>query len=91
MKQTPENIEKKAIKEYLRYKGIFFYHNLAGLGVYPGVPDLTAIKDGQVYQIEVKARKGRQSQYQKSFQERWEGHGGVYILGGIDEVMNNIK
>lgn len=84
---TPETAEKNAIKDYLRMKGVFFYHNLAGLGVYPGIPDLTAIKNGSVYQIEVKAKTGRQSERQKEFKRDWEQMGGVYILGGIDEVM----
>jgi Holliday junction resolvase len=87
MKKTPENFEKCAIKEYLKYKGVFFYNNLAGLGVFPGIPDITAIKDGRIYQIEVKAKNGRQSDHQKNFQREWEENGGCYIIGGIDEVM----
>ena len=88
---TPETAEKQAIKDYLRIKGVFFYHNLAGLGCYPGLADITAIKDGEVYQIEVKAPGGRQSAKQKEFQEKWEDAGGHYIVGGIDEVMAAIK
>ncbi len=84
---TPETLEKQAIKRYLKLKGVFFYHNLAGMGVYPGISDLTAIKDGKVYQIEVKASNGRQSDYQKEFQRNWEESGGTYIIGGIDEVI----
>ena len=88
---TKETSEKKAIKDYLRAKGAFVYHNLAGLGVYPGIPDLTAIWLGKVYQIEVKADGGKQSDNQKEFQRCWEASGGIYILGGIDEVMKKIK
>lgn len=88
---TPESQEKQAIKQYLKLKGVFFYHNLAGLGVYPGVPDLTAIKNGKVYQIEVKCKKGVQSCNQEKFQEEWESQGGTYIIGGIDEIINAIK
>ena len=89
---TPETAEKKAIRDYLRYKGFFVYHNLAGLGVFPGIPDLTAIDDkGTVYQIEVKTPKGRQSERQREFQDLWESHNGIYILGGLDEVINAIK
>lgn len=90
-KTTPETAEKKAIKDYLRLKGAFVYHNLAGLGVFPGVADLTAIYKGKVYQIEVKVRGGRQSPNQKKFQKEWEDHGGTYILGGLIEVMEFIK
>lgn len=88
---TPETCEKKAIKEYLNLKGVFFYHNLAGLGVYPGISDFTAIKNGVVYQIEVKAKKGKQSEVQRIFQKDWENQGGIYIVGGVDEVMKIIK
>jgi len=84
---TKETSEKKAIKEYLKIRNVFFYHNLAGLGVFPGVPDITAIKDGIVYQIEVKIKGGRQSENQKEFQRRWTKNGGRYILGGLDEVI----
>lgn len=87
---TNETREKKAIKQYLKLKGIFYYHNLAGLGVFPGVPDLTAIKNGVVYQIEVKCQGGRQSDNQKNFQEQWENNGGIYILGGVDDVIKTI-
>ena len=89
-KQTLETLEKKAIKEYLKYKGVFYYHNLAGLGVYPGLPDLTVIKDGKVIQIEVKV-KAKQSDNQKLFQEKWESNGGTYIIGNLDTVIKIIK
>ena len=88
---TKETLEKKVIKDYLKLKNIFFFHNLAGLGVFAGIPDLTAIKNGIVYQIEVKAKNGRQSEHQKKFQFNWESSGGVYIIGGLDEVMKIIK
>ncbi len=87
---TPETAEKKAIRDYLRIKGYFVYHNLAGIGVYPGIADITAIKDGTVYQIEVKAGRGKQSPAQKEFQRCWEGAGGVYIIGGIDDIIERL-
>ena len=88
---TEETEHKKAIKKYLTLKGAFFYYNLAGLGVFPGIPDITCIHKGVVYQIEVKAGNGKQNPNQIEFQENWEKCGGVYILGGIDEVMKIIK
>ena len=88
---TPETQEKKAIKDYLNLKGVFHYHNLAGLGCFPGLADLTAIHNGQVYQIEVKAKGGKQSENQKMFQFYWESAEGIYVLGGLDEVMKLIK
>ncbi len=96
MKITPETAEKQAIKEYLILKGFFVYHNLAGLGVFKGIPDLTAISsNGQVFQIEVKAPGGRQSENQVNFEYEWESRGGLYICGTFDEVKrfidNNLK
>jgi hypothetical protein len=87
---TKETYEKKAIKDYLKLKGYFFYHNLAGLGVYPGIPDLTVIKNGKVYQIEVKCKDGKQSDNQKEFEKNWGSQGGKYIIGGINEVMKKL-
>ena len=88
---TAETLEKKAIKEYLKLKGFFVYHNLAGLGCKRGLADLTAIKNGVVYQIEVKVGKGKQSDNQKEFQAEWEEAGGIYISGGIDQVIDKLK
>lgn len=90
-KITPETAEKIAIKQYLLLKGYFYYSNTAGFASYPGIPDLTAIKDGVVWQIEVKAIKGKQSPKQVEFEQAWRYRGGNYICGGIDDVMSAIK
>jgi hypothetical protein len=89
-KITPETSEKIAIKSYLALKRYFFYHNFAGLGVYRGISDLTAIKNGQVIQIEVKKKNGIQSENQKEFQREWEEAGGIYIIGDFDKVKEQI-
>ena len=88
---TPENCQKKAIKEYLDVIGAFHFYLLQGLGAYKGSPDMICCLEKQVYAIEVKAPNGRQSDHQKTFQENWENAGGIYILGGIDEVLEIIK
>mgnify|MGYP001588214013 CR=1 FL=1 len=36
---------KRAVKQYLAIKGWKCWHNLQGLGSYPGLPDLTAVKN----------------------------------------------
>jgi Holliday junction resolvase len=77
---TPETAIKKQIKDYLKIKGWLCFYNLQGLGSYPGIPDLTAIKDGRVLQIEVKTLKGKQSAKQVSFQADWEAFGGEYVV-----------
>lgn len=85
--ETPETLEKKAIKEWLTLRGWWWYPNTAGFGVKPGIPDITAIKNGTVAQIEVKVIGGRQSKGQVDFMIDWQNHGGLYILGGIDQVI----
>ena len=90
-KITPETSEKIAIKSYLNFKGYFYYSNTAGFASYPGLPDITAIKDGVVWQIEVKAPGGKQSPKQVEFEQAWCYRGGNYVCGGIDQVMAAIK
>lgn len=71
---------KYNIKQYLKFRGWFIYHNMAGIGSFAGCPDLTAIKGGRIIQIEAKKGKGIQSALQKDFQAAWEAHGGEYML-----------
>lgn len=91
VKITEKDI-RRVIRDYLRVKGWFVFHLLQGLGCYPGLTDLVAIKDGRVLFIELK-RPGRskQSDRQKQFQADIEMAGGTYILvdslEGIMEVI----
>jgi len=84
---TPETGVKHQVKDYLRLRGWMVYHNLAGLGCYPGLSDMVAIKDGVVLFIECKAGIGRQSDKQRMFQVSLEAHGGRYVLAyGYEDV-----
>jgi len=90
--QTAETIEKATIKAYLKARGFFYYHNLAGMGVYPGISDFTVIKWGVVLQLEVKKPKGGvQSQNQKDFQASWEAQGGIYICGCANDTIEFLE
>jgi len=60
---------RRQIQDYLRWNGWAVYYNLQGLGCYPGLSDLVALKDGRAVFIEVKRPGGRQSEAQKKFQE----------------------
>jgi Holliday junction resolvase len=75
-----ETAIRKQIQDYLRWTGWFVYYNLAGLGSYPGLSDLVAVRGGRVVHIEVKTPKGVQSDKQKRFQRDLEAAGGEYIL-----------
>jgi len=77
---TPETAIKNSIKSYLNLKGWFFYHNLQGLGCFKGLADLTAMKNGKIIWIEIKRPDGKQSDYQKLFQQHIEDEGGIYII-----------
>ncbi len=87
-KETPETRLKRAAKEYLDLTGWYHFPLLQGLGAYPGLPDRIAIKNGHVVFIEFKSPKGRQSDHQKRFQARLEGHNGRYLLvSSIDDLI----
>ena len=87
-----ENDVKKVVKDYLTIKGWFHFHVLQGLGAYKGIPDIIAIKGGQVLFIEVKKPTGKQSQYQKEFQADIEAHDGNYLLvKSVEDLLKGIK
>ena len=88
---TPENYEKKALKDYFNALGWFYYHNLAGLGAYKGIADFTVIKKGVVVQCEAKKPGGVQSVYQKTFQEDWEAQGGLYVAGDAQVIVDYLE
>ena len=75
-----ENDIKKQVKDWLSYKGYFHFHVLQGLGAYKGIPDIIAIKDNRVLFLEIKKPTGKQSQYQKDFENNIKSQGGEYVL-----------
>ena len=91
LKVTEKDI-RGVCRDYLRLRGWFVFHLLQGLGCFPGLSDLVAIKDGRVLFVELK-RPGKniQSDPQKKFQSEIESAGGEYILvdslEGIIEVV----
>jgi len=80
MKSTAETAVKRQVKDWLRWKGWFYFHIQQGLGSYKGIPDLIAVKDGVVLFIEVKAPNGKLTPDQKKFKKDLEEHGGKYIV-----------
>lgn len=90
---TPESEIQKSIVNYLNSKRIFFYRNNSGgmMGHYkgkdrfvqfgyPGSPDIVAVISGRYTGIEVKAKTGKQSCYQRAFEQNLTNAGGRYIL-----------
>ena len=90
-KASPSNLReadiRAQIKDYLEWQGWFVFYHLQGLGSYPGLPDLQAVKNGRTLYIEVKRPTGRQSAHQKRFQQAVESAGGTYILArNVDDL-----
>lgn len=55
-----------------------------------GSPEIICVIKGQFVGIEVKAPKGKQSEYQKEFQRNLEKAGGRYILAlSLEDVIKN--
>ena len=84
---------RRVCKDYLSVKGWFVFHLLQGLGCYPGLTDMVAIKDGRVLFIELK-RPGRskQSDRQKKFQADIERVGGEYcLIKCLEDLIEAIK
>lgn len=78
---------RRQIQDYLRWQGWTIIYHLQGLGCYKGLSDLQALKNGRCVFIEVKRPGGRQSEFQKRFQQTVEKAGFEYILAkGIDDV-----
>lgn len=85
----PETKIKHAVRDYLLYRQWFVRWNLQGLGCYPGMPDMTATKDGRTVEIEVKTPRGRQSARQLEYQDALTAAGGEYrVVRSVDDVMD---
>ncbi len=82
-----ENEIRAQVRDYLRLKGWFLYYNLAGLGAYPGLSDIVAVKGGRIIHIELKTKRGKQSDNQEKFQTDLEAAGGEYrVVRCIEDV-----
>lgn len=79
---------RRQIRDYLKLKDWYVMYFLAGLGAFPGLSDMAAIKDGKVLWIEIKKPGGgKQSEKQKVFQEQIEAYGGTYVIAtSIDDL-----
>ena len=90
-----ETALQRQILDWLLYNGFYAWraNNIAApnrkfKGLY-GVPDIIVILPGGLFWgIEVKSARGKQSFYQKSFQENCECLGGYYTLARkLDDVI----
>jgi uncharacterized protein Veg len=96
---TPETTIKKQVKQYLSLKGWFHFPILQGLGAYPGIPDIIAMKRKKLIKqytycdvlfIEVKSERGKQSTVQKNFQAKIEEQYGSYlVVRSVDDLVDS--
>lgn len=88
----PETKIKHQVRDYLSLRGWFVRWNLQGLGCYPGLPDMTATKDGRTVEIEVKTARGRQSARQMEYQDALEVHGGAYwLVHSLEDLIEYVE
>lgn len=87
MKTQNETYIRRSITNALRLAGWDVTYHLQGVGCRRGFPDLTAMKDGETVYIEVKTPTGRQSDYQKEFEQICKAHGCRYLLArSVDDI-----
>lgn len=57
-----------------------------------GVADILGIYQGKPLAIEVKSKKGRLSEFQKTFLIRFHAQGGIAIVArSVDDVENRLR
>lgn len=80
----------RQVRDYLRLKGWYIIRIQQSLGAHKGISDLIAVKAGKecpacgrrgdVLFIEVKAKTGQLSTFQRVFQQEIESQGGRYVV-----------
>lgn len=105
MKPTSEHDVQSAVIRYLAYNGFFVWRNNSGmvrqaykgkqrmirLGI-AGMPDVLAVKDGQLYAFEIKLPKNKPTPLQLRRHEELTQHGAkVFVTHSLDELMEQLK
>lgn len=95
-KQQPGNIPGfkatetdilRQVRDYLRIRGFFVIRNQMGIGTHKGMTDLTAIREGEVWFIEIKTPKGKLSADQEQFRRDIEEHSGRWLVArSIEDI-----
>lgn len=90
-KVTPETACKKSIKDFCKIYRIEIWPILQGLGCSPGIADFLGVWHGKAIAIEVKSKRGVQSDNQLEFERRWVQAGGIYITcRSIEDLANGL-
>lgn len=93
---TPETLIKTHIKNWLKgeeWSGrLTWWNNVAGIGSWPGLGDISVIKNGRYYEFEVKSERGKPSEKQLRRQQIVNNHEGNYcIVKSWEEVEKILK
>lgn len=93
----------KSILEAINYYGYFWRNNTGAIKIQspdgsrfvrfgvPGSADIVGVYKGWFIAIEVKSKKGKQSEYQKLFEQHVTKNGGIYILAyNVDDALSII-
>ncbi len=89
---TEETSLKCAVKDYLKARGIFNYHLMAGMGSYRGSPDRIMHYRGRVIYLEIKKKKGILSEHQMEFQRQCKADKVEYwVIRNIDELIKKLN
>jgi Holliday junction resolvase len=81
-----ESVILSATRQYLRLKGWMVIRHQQGSMCQPGIPDLSAIRNGRTIYLECKSPKwrGKLSKDQEKFKAELEQHGATFLI--IDSV-----
>jgi hypothetical protein len=79
-RHKPETLLREGIRKYLRIMGYYVITNYQSALSYPGISDLTVLKDGKTWWVEIKLPKGKLSEGQVKFQSEIEAVRGVYLV-----------
>jgi Holliday junction resolvase len=88
----PESIVLNQCRDYLRALGWLVVRMQQGMGSYRGIADLYCLRAGRSVWIECKATKGKQSEFQKTFEADVRRFGGEYMLvHSLDELIAKVR
>ncbi len=89
-KEQPETKIRRAIADFLKVNGWKVVRIVQSALSEKGIPDLVAIRGGQVVWIEVKTPAGRLSEHQKRWLQDLEDHGGWWIVARSVEDVEHL-
>ncbi len=89
--QTEKEITQ-SIRAFLRLSGIFHWKAWQGLGSQKGVSDIIGIHNGKLFALEIKTKKGRLNEHQKSFLDLVNRNGGIgFVARSVEDVLEGLK